>query len=120
MGIDLTLVMTWPFVNPARNLSSDFFPANKIDLDRDSELWDCIRKLPSNQLPMEMRWFEDDGLKSRTDDRYDTPLRYVRAADIAARIGPRGEDRPWSRWNAAVMEFLGRIDPETWVVLFWH
>jgi hypothetical protein len=116
MGIDLTL-MPGKFTGGGRPILDWFLATERISLDRDYALQDRIRLVPTQPLPFGVRFrnYEDDGLKDRTDDQYDTPLTWCRAGDLA-----KVSDGDCSPWNKAAMAFVRALPPDILIVLWWH
>lgn len=110
MGIDLTLAaIEYERLAP-------WLPSALVCLNRNYDLQDAIKELPSEPLTGNILWYEGDGLKPRFDDQYGEPLKFVRAVWFRklelVNLSPG--------WNLAAMLWVRELPPETPVVLYWH
>lgn len=112
MGIDLTLA-------PMKYGNSDWWLcSNRLTLDRDYDLQERIKALPSYPTypAKNIQWYEDDGVKDRATDAYGDPLRFVRAVQFRRVL----DDQCRSEWNLAALKFIQALPPLTPIVLWWH
>ncbi len=118
MGVDLTIAFNVvPQVAPQKG-GLQFLASSRVRLDRDYDLWDLIKIVPSHLFPEVIDWYEDDGITSRDKDPYGEPLRYAKAGDLAKLVNSLPDG--CSQWNRGVFQFLASINPEIWVALYWH
>jgi hypothetical protein len=111
MGIDLTIC---PDHTPS--VAAWHLSYTRMGMGRDYELFERIKALRSRELPDDVKfsWYDDEGIVGRRDDPYGEPLRYVFADDLA-KVDPGGH--PLSR---AAIAYVGQLDAESRVVLWWH
>ncbi|MCK9569110.1 hypothetical protein M0R72_09225 [Candidatus Pacearchaeota archaeon] len=107
MGIDLT-------VCPIRDDRPGY---DRLQIDRDSELFDLVKQLPTLSIPdpVDFNWYEQDGIEKRATDEYGFPLTYCNAGQFRKIDASKQEG-----WNHAVLMFLQALPPSTPVVLWWH
>jgi hypothetical protein len=123
MGVDLTIC---PKTYGSFEDNKWFLAYTRIGLERDYDLFAQI-DMPSRPgvrqvcdpkpLPATVRfdWYEDGGVKQRTDDPYGAPLRFVWAEELARVDVGRSSD-----WNKAALAFVRGLPPRTPIVLWWH
>jgi len=120
MGLDLT-------VAPMRYHTMNWwlaFDRLRLDCDYDlfSQIGPCSRgryKPITLPLPLpagtKFDWYEDESVKTKTEDPYGVPLTYLPAAAFRDMILEGVSD-----WNKAVLVFLAALPPDTPVVLWWN
>lgn len=114
MGLDLTVKMSpW-------NDSDDGAPllTCSLSFDRDYDLFDLIKDLPSNALPPggEVRIYEDEGIEKEGTNPYGEAIRYI----FAKEFRELAEPADLSEWSQGILSFLRTIPESKRVYLWWH
>lgn len=110
MGVDLTLLP----VDYDRKTGGMAF--SRLKLERRSELWDDVQKLPSHPIA-EFSAYVRDNYQEFTSDCYDDGLEYVYAKDLLTL-----KDHPAvldNDQNRAIWGFLAAVRPDRKIVLYW-
>ncbi len=116
MGVDLTLV-------PERFAPSDcMLGVTRFMLDRNSDMFNVLRKLPINRFSSKFRYWKygDDGLETVNRTPYDDPLTFLYASDFSELPADFNEEEELSEYNSAVFAFIRKLPPETRILLWWH
>ena len=112
MGIDLTIVpQNFPQLN-------DHLAYTRLGfMFRDYDYFDELQKI-SRPLNEVFRWYDDEGLTKRDDDKYGDKLTFIMASDFlkVKKVGKR----KLSDWDKAIFAFIKALEPSTKLVLFWH
>jgi hypothetical protein len=123
MGLDLTLLPVdyeregWGYAHTA------------LALDRDLDLLDRIRTLPSTPVPASFDtyrgWRESDeyGYGNTQHDGYGAPLRCVEAGalvPLSSTVPHPAAPTTTSEANRAAWCYLAALEPHTRVALYWH
>lgn len=126
MGLDLCFYVVANGDNPGNS----WYPTAKLDTDRDYSLYDAIKELSKETLPLVgIKFSCDNGDDRRPDgerkygratvDSYGDRLTYTTAGILSSLCYP---DFIWSlsEVNQATLAYL-RTLPSNWiVVLYWH
>jgi hypothetical protein len=86
-------------------------------MDRDPALFDQIRGLNPELLPLECTfYYRDSGGETIKDQTgYGKRLTYLRAGSFGQLDGSEA-----TVWNQAVITFAKALPTWTWIVLWWH
>lgn len=85
-------------------------------LDYQNDDWFDQIKAEALPLPDGVRWYDDDGLETATEDCYCESLTFMSAGVIARHLSTRA----LHGFDAAVLAYVKALPPETRVVLWWH
>ncbi len=94
-----------------------YFSFSKLELERRRELWDDLAKVqnhPCTSLTAHL----GDSYGKRTEDCYGTSLRYALAADLVSLATHEAVQD--NTTNRAVWAYLGVLNPDAKIVLWWH
>lgn len=121
MGIDCTLI-------PVECEKDGWgYGHSIVSLSRDYDFWDKLRSLPdAGPVPADFNTFygtvPDGSLKGehgygKTEkDPYGSPLRCVRAGDIAK----MKRLKRYAQRNKAALAYCAKLPPEQRIALYWH
>jgi hypothetical protein len=117
MSVDLSVCINLtPRIDETNIHVAGFVVDNYLKLEKDYQLWDAIKSLKSNNLPVPLEWDNhDDGYVEMEEDYYGEPIKFVKAEQFKLI-----DTKDLSEWNKAVFAFLTNIPGSTWVVLYWH
>ncbi len=112
MGLDLTLKMD---IIPYAKRHFDFLLSNRLRLDRNYDLFDAIKKLPSYDLSeYTLSDYWDEGIREISEDPYGEKLRYIYSHDLA-----KIEIENISDWNKAVLMLFKHLEANIKIILYW-
>jgi hypothetical protein len=116
MGVDLTLL-------PYRDRGDGWVCARTVlPLERNSDLWEVIRELPSEPVPSEFWAYQaprrpaGERMGKLRKDPYGDPLRSVSAADLG-RLRNHPEVR--RAGNQAAFRYIAALPADWRVALYW-
>ena len=128
MGLDLTLLPAEAFKVDKGKLWG--FSHTMLRLSRDYNLWSHIKEVKSVSLDsfkeVDFTCFlspNKDGESSYgqlTKTPYGDPLKFVKADDLLKAMKECHAVESLMPWNAAAMNFLKEIPPDTMIGLYWH
>lgn len=116
MGVDLAL---FPLYVP-----DYWFASTKLDVNRESGLWDEILKLQSKVIPQPLYCCAGESKNGRNriwgevkEDDYGEKLRFVTAGDLVSLKDNESVQNCWKR--KAVWAFLSEYPSDWQIVLYW-
>lgn len=119
MGIDLILL-------PVDYLGQNWgFSHSLLSVDRSSDLFDEIRKLPSFDVPEKFSSYtsrddkyEEPHYGNTIEDCYGEKIKFVEAKKLLSlKDHPHIKD---SHKNSAIWAYLGKLPGDMKIALFWH
>lgn len=117
MGVDLSVL-------PIRHPNIKWYLATqRLMFDRDTDLFNLIRKLRPKPLNQEVDIYEDEGIKKRTADPYGDSFTFLTSKDFNRLKNDKKlkfEPAAVSPANLAVLGYCCALPEDHPIVLYWH